>query len=394
VNLALVLNHQCNLRCRYCYTGRKLDRPMSLAIAYKAVDFGFARAAGRELVLSFFGGEPMLESDRMEAVAAYACGEARRRSSRVAFSISTNGTLLDERRVSFLRKFGVHVQVSVDGVAPAQDAARPFSDGAASFATVDRNLRRLQAEGLLHQIVAVMTPETSVHLPDSLRYFASLGVVEIYFSPNYLGDWPAAACDAFEVSFRRVTDAYADLFRAGEMRRVDPLYGKIVSHLVRGRQTPRRCGFGLGELAVAPSGHIYPCDRVVGEDDREELRLGHVEHGLDETRVRALQERRSAVDPECAGCELGARCSSWCGCAQLETTGQLGSVSPLFCWFERLFIAEADRLANALYAERNPTFLREFYRHVLLRSEPGPAQQIRETGKTTEDTEGTEPERE
>ena len=367
MNLALVLNHRCNLRCRYCYTGRKLDRAMTLATAYRAVDFGLERAAGAELVLSFFGGEPMLEIERMEAVAHYARDHAQRRSARVAFSISTNGTLLDDRRVCFLRDFAVHVQVSVDGIAAAQDLARPFADGAPSFAVVDTNLHRLQSEDLLHQVVAVMTPETSSHLAESLRYLTGLGAVEIYLAPNYLADWTHAACDRFEADFRRLAEVYAERFRAGDMRRVDPLYGKIVSHLVLGRQTPRRCGFGLDELAVAPSGNIYPCDRVVGEDTREDLWLGHVERGLDEARAHNLQERRTAQDPECENCELGARCSTWCGCAQLETTGQLGLVSPLFCWFERLFIAEADRLANALHAERNPTFLREFYRHVLIR---------------------------
>jgi len=32
------------------------------------------------------------------------------------------------------------------------------------------------------------------------------------------------------------------------------------------------------------------------------------------------------------------------GCAQLETKGELGKVSPVFCWLERLFVAEAERL--------------------------------------------------
>jgi hypothetical protein len=51
----------------------------------------------------------------------------------------------------------------------------------------------------------------------------------------------------------------------------------------------------------------------------------------------------------------------WCGCAQWETTRGLGRISPLFCWFERSFIAEVDRIAGILFGERNPTFLREFY---------------------------------
>jgi hypothetical protein len=59
---------------------------------------------------------------------------------------------------------------------------------------------------------------------------------------------------------------------------------------------------------------------------------------------------------------LRRRCSRWCGCAQMETTGRLGQVSPLFCWLDRAFIAEADRVAGELWDERDPTFLSEFYR--------------------------------
>jgi uncharacterized protein len=362
VNISLVLNHQCNLRCRYCYTGRKFDRAMPLATAKKAVDFGFEHSSTGHLVVSFFGGEPMLEIDLMETVADHARVESRRRAMTVAFSISTNGTLLDERRLRFLRDASVHVQVSIDGAASAQDRARPFANGAGSFADVDRNVRRLAEARLLHQLVAVMTPETTGFLSESFRYLTCLDVPEVYFAANFLADWNDAACAAFERAFHEMTDAYAELFRADILRRVDPLFGKIVTHLVRGKQAPRRCGFGQEELAVSPAGNIYPCDRMVREDDQPGLQLGSLDTGLDRERAQALQAKRQDFDPECKVCDLRSRCFAWCGCAQVETTGELGRVSPLFCWFERLFIAEADRLANTLFAERNPTFLREFYR--------------------------------
>jgi uncharacterized protein len=361
LNLSLILNHQCNLRCGYCYAGRKLERAMPLAIAKQAVDLGFARAGADHLTIEFFGGEPMLELDLMTAVADYAVKEAERRGRCVHFSLSTNGTLVDEARLRFLEDFAVHVQVSIDGVAWAQDLARPFADGTGSFAAVDANVRRLAKQGRVHQLVAVMTPATAPWLGESFRYLVSQGVPEIYLAPDYSGDWSEVACARFEEEFHALTDAYASLFRAGILRRVDPLYGKMVSHLVSGRQSPRRCGFGEAELAVSPRGRIYPCDRMVREDDNPDFVLGDLATGIDEARLRALQARRRTPDPECGTCALGPRCSNWCGCAQYETTGALGRVSPLFCWLERLFIAEADRLASALFAERNPTFLRDLY---------------------------------
>ncbi|HEX7506130.1 MAG TPA: radical SAM protein [Polyangia bacterium] len=361
MNLALVLNHRCNLRCRYCYTGRKFDRAMSLDVAKKAVDFGLAHSTTGHLTLSFFGGEPLLEIEAMQAVVIYAERRAQETSHSLAFSISTNGTLLDEHRLSLLRDHAFHVQVSIDGDGAAQNLTRPYEDGRPSHDDVAANLRRLVAENLLEQIVAVIDPTTAAWLRDSYGYLASFGAAEIYFSPNYLGDWNDEACAHFEVALRELGDAYLETFRQGRLLRVDPLYGKIVSHLIQGKTSPRRCGFGAEEMAVAPSGNLYPCDRMVREDDNLAMRIGHVEHGLDQARCDVIQASRRQVDPECSACDLRPRCMQWCGCAQWETTHSLGRISSLFCWFERSFVAEADRIAGILFGERNPTFLREFY---------------------------------
>lgn len=361
MNLALVLNHRCNLRCRYCYTGRKFDRAMPLDVAEKAIDFGLAHTTTGHLTLSFFGGEPLLEIEAMEAIVPYAERRARETSHRLAFSISTNGTLLDERRLNLLRDHAFHVQVSMDGVPAAQNLTRPYEDGRPSHDDVAANLRQLVAENLLEQVVAVIDPATVLCLRASYQYFAALGVREIYFSPNYLGNWNDEACAQFEAALRELGDAYFESFRQGQLVRLDPLYGKIVSHLIQGTTSPRRCGFGAEEMAVAPSGNIYPCDRMVRQDDNLAMRIGDVEHGLEQARCEAIQASRGKVDPECAACELRPRCIQWCGCVQWETTHSLGCISPAFCWFERRFIAEADHIAGTLFAQRNPTFLREFY---------------------------------
>jgi uncharacterized protein len=361
LNLALVLNHRCNLRCRYCYTGRKFDRAMPLDVAYRAVEFGLDQSRTGHLTLSFFGGEPLMEIEAMEAIVPYAEKRAQERSATLIFSISTNGTLLDKRRLTLLRDHKFHIQVSIDGVPAAQNLARPFADGRPSHAEVFANLQRLVSEDLLEQVVAIIDPATVPWLCESYQQLAAAGAREIHFSPNYLGDWTDEACARFESALRDMGEAYLDGYRQGQSLRLDPLYGKIVSHLIRGTSRPRRCGFGADEMAVAPSGRIYPCDRMVREDDNPAMQLGDLENGLDRARCQKIQASRRQVDPECAACDLRPRCVQWCGCAQWETTRTLGRVSPIFCWFERSFIAEADRIAGILFAERNPAFLRECY---------------------------------
>ena len=62
--LTLVVNHACNLRCTYCYTGDKFGRPMPLEIGRKAIGRAVSSLSpSGTLDLAFFGGEPLIEAD-------------------------------------------------------------------------------------------------------------------------------------------------------------------------------------------------------------------------------------------------------------------------------------------------------------------------------------------
>ena len=71
MELTLFVDHQCNLRCDYCYNGEKFSRPMDMATAARAIDFALGRPDG-EFRLSFFGGEPLARKDLVRAFVEHA----------------------------------------------------------------------------------------------------------------------------------------------------------------------------------------------------------------------------------------------------------------------------------------------------------------------------------
>lgn len=363
VKLTLFLNHRCNLGCRYCYNGAPFDRAMDLDTALRAVEFGFERAGTGFLILAFFGGEPLLEMDLIERVVAHAKPIAERRKTRLAFSVSTNATLLDERRVAFLKEHAFQVQVSLDGGRAAQDANRRFLGGESSFEAASAGLRRVLEAGLHPRVVAVMDPANTPFLRESFASLVATGVHLVHFAFNSDGDWKADAKASFEKEIAGLADDWAAALRSGVDVRLDPLEGKVISQLVRGTKAPTRCGFGRCEFAVSPTGAIYPCDRLVKRDDDERIRVGHLDTGLDRAKMRALEAARGDIAPECKVCALRSRCTLSCGCRNYEQTGNVGRISPLLCWYERTVTAEADRVANAMFAERHPAFIRRFYRN-------------------------------
>jgi sulfatase maturation enzyme AslB (radical SAM superfamily) len=70
--LMLLVTYACNLRCTYCFV-EKEPRRMPAEVARKAVEWFLAHpVSGSEYrpVVSFFGGEPFLEVERMVSVLA------------------------------------------------------------------------------------------------------------------------------------------------------------------------------------------------------------------------------------------------------------------------------------------------------------------------------------
>jgi uncharacterized protein len=100
--LIVHLTDACNLNCRYCYhaewdlkPGKK--KTMRLDVARRAVDFLLDYAGElEEVVLVFFGGEPLLNFRVIPAVVDYACLKASEKGKKVNFAITTNGTLLTD----------------------------------------------------------------------------------------------------------------------------------------------------------------------------------------------------------------------------------------------------------------------------------------------------------
>ena len=108
--LILHLTDACNLNCRYCYhtegdrdlrQGEK--KVMDLDVACRAVDFLIDHAGElEEVVLVFFGGEPLLNFRVVPELVDYASQKAAEKGKRINFAITTNGTLLSEEIIAFL----------------------------------------------------------------------------------------------------------------------------------------------------------------------------------------------------------------------------------------------------------------------------------------------------
>ena len=81
----------------------------------------------------------------MKKVTAYAREKAMEKGKRVAFSITTNGSLITDEIISFLKEEKINPTISFDGPPAYHNRQRPFKDGSGSYDKVYANVQKLRA---------------------------------------------------------------------------------------------------------------------------------------------------------------------------------------------------------------------------------------------------------
>ncbi len=361
MDITLGLTHDCNLACVYCYAGEKRRASMPWEIVEQSLSFARQHTGADEKVqLSFFGGEPLLEWDTLCRATDLVRAAAEEDGFELQLTVTTNGTLLTPERARWLADAGFAVGISIDGNRAGHDATRPNRGGRSSFDAVMAGIH--SALPLLPNLetILVVDPSNVEEVDRSTRFLAGEGVRCISLNPNFYTEWTDEKGQIWDRQYTRVADFFVERFRAGEDLYINFIDGKIITRLKGGFACGDRCDFGEHEVAVAPSGRLYPCERLVGEDTGE-VSIGHVATGFDEEQRQPLLTCRGNTNPECFACAVKARCMNWCGCINYATTGQIDRVAGDLCFHEQLCIREADRAAELLWSEQNPLFLRKYY---------------------------------
>ena len=323
--LVLSVASGCNLACRYCYCGVCRDELpsqglMSEETALLAVERLFAVAAPKMSVrVTFFGGEPLLNKQVIRRVVAHCNELAAARGQNVGYSITTNGTLVDDEMADLIVTNNFGLMVSLDGPQALHDRQCPMRDGQGSFAAATVGIRRLLARGAHVTVRCTMAHPA----PDALaliRFFADFGVSRVVLGTVYNPMFPSA-CDftaeddrAFR---RRMGEAVIPWMlaerAAGRMPIYDPFdeIGAFQGEKTHPEKVPGlRCGACRGAMAVGPDGTLYPCHRFVG---MEKWALGRLVEGPDRTRCEAFwRGYRAAMKGACGACWAYRVCGGPC----------------------------------------------------------------------------------
>lgn len=139
---------QCNFGCEYCFQNDADRSPrMSLETSARVASWIGQRmdALGPErTILTFFGGEPLLNQPVLYDLAARFHEEAIRRQIVPLINVITNGLLLTPEIVDRLTPYGLNgIKVTLDGDKHTHDRLRPLRGGQGTFDRIVANVCRL-----------------------------------------------------------------------------------------------------------------------------------------------------------------------------------------------------------------------------------------------------------
>jgi uncharacterized protein len=257
--LGIIPTRSCNLSCSYCGFGAAsaAENAMTPAAASAAVDWMAERrhADGRaDLALHFFGGEPFIAPDVVEAAVVRARLRATELGLTPYFNAVTNG-VFGEAVLRLVEEHFDGVVLSLDGPAEVHDVCRHYRDGSGSFAAAAETASRLGRSGMALCLRVCVTRES---LP-SLRY--SVDQLARRFHPGAIDLECLRPTPEAENAGLHTPDPWEFAVECAACVRIGEQLGVEVVHSPTVVTPPRTtlCPVGTDSPIVSPDGRVSAC---------------------------------------------------------------------------------------------------------------------------------------
>lgn len=348
------LTNSCNLQCKYCYEKNKVNNVMDFKIIENLLKER-VNSKEKNTTISFFGGEPLLAKQLIYDTVNLGNQLTKTSKHKFIYSLTTNGTLIDDEFVKFCKKNNIAIGISIDGNADIHNLNRISNANQETFDEILKNAKKCLNSNLNCMALPVVCLNNVKNLAESITFLLNLGFKSITCNFNYSDNWDDHSLEILRQEYKKISDIYYNEFKKKNYIKIYPLDTKMYLHIHE-----KRCSDSCNSnrIAVNTDGKFYPCIQFVGDSRFE---IGNYENGIDIRKRREIISRRLNSKVVCDGCSLKNRCIYKCGCARIMTTNDIVEVSPVICETERVYIETADLLANKLYKYFKEEFVLLYY---------------------------------
>ncbi|MEA1993719.1 MAG: radical SAM protein [Euryarchaeota archaeon] len=332
--MTLGVTEACNMRCKYCvysemykFFRNQSFKHMGWKIAKSAIDLYFKYLKEgepynpkRRATIGFYGGEPLLNFPLIKKCVKYT---KKYQNFRPFFTITTNGTLLNDEIVDFIIENKINLIVSIDGSKEEHNRKRILSNGNGSFDIVMKNVKKVMDRD--YPLFAVMVYDwktdfleeqkffnredvpplifvNPVSLEPGCKYYDQFTLYDIKKFKKMLGDaekfwFKELKGEVEEVGKASVIEIYA------LMRILRMFTNAIVLNKPTFLPYTGACVPGV-KMFVDCDGNIHTCEKI-----NSHFPIGNVNTGLNFSKIRKIiEEYHENILEHCKNCPIKNIC--------------------------------------------------------------------------------------
>lgn len=315
-----------------------MDRPVLNQVKKFITEMEDIRIGQRNISIQFFGGEPLVEWETLKVFVTEMkdlCRALYDKEPR--FGMTTNGTLLNDERLQFLKKHNINLLLSLDGRKNVHDVHRKNKDGEGSFDKIPLALIMSYFPNV--QIRPTITPETIDGWSNELEWFYSIGLTNVATEVNYEGEWTDEKLEIARKEFEKIAKLYLKKRKAGQKIWLKFVEDARMNVNVK-EQKGVVCGTANNSIAIDAAGNIYACQRWATAGSRD-FAIGNVFDGFNEEKLRQAQSLvRENMKPEvsdCSECLARYHCRGGCNAVNHWLCGQREIIPEIYCKFQRIW---------------------------------------------------------
>lgn len=309
LDVIVMPNMNCNLSCVYCYESHRKSEMNEETTASLIAWLENMVPRFKVVLLSWFGGEPLLSYDRLVEVHRRVLDLCAEHNVLFSSHITTNGYALTAERAATLLSLDCYsYQITLDGVPEIHDATRPLRGGGSTFDRILKNLCTLVAMDKRVNVKLRVNydetnldrvPELLARIPEDVRPQLDFVLERIFGEEfgNYVDDMPSRRVGA------TVEHLYELARRMGFSVTMNPLQPARLTYCYADRKN---------EFVINYNGDVFKCtvDRFEPKD-----RLGWLQRdgtiGWEQGRLVGWQDV-STFEAKCHSCTFMPICMGGC----------------------------------------------------------------------------------
>lgn len=334
--MTLGVTEACNMRCKYCVYSEMYEffrnpssKHMKWKVAKSAIDLYFKYLKEgepynpkRRATIGFYGGEPLLNFPLIKKCVKYT-KKTKNQNFRPFFTITTNGTLLNDEIIDFIIENKINLIVSIDGSKEEHNRKRILSNGEGSFDIVMKNVKKLMNRD--YPLFAVMVYDWKTDFLNEQKFFKRKDVPPLIFVNPVSFEPGCKYYDQFTVGdikefkkmlervkkfwFKELKDKKREIRKASviEIYILMKIMRMFTNAIVLNKPTflpyTGACVPGV-KMFVDCNGNIHTCEKI-----NPYFPIGNVNTGLDFSKIRKIIEKyHEDILDHCKNCPIRNIC--------------------------------------------------------------------------------------